>query len=146
MPKAIAMLALLAACGKDAAPHARVELVEAGPGEVADLVKAELARASGKRVVVYVGAAWCGPCVDFHRAAEAGELDDSFGDVRFLELDYDRDQRRLAAAGYRSKMLPLFAIPGTDGTSTGRQVEGSRKEDPVGHLVPRLRALLDETR
>jgi thiol-disulfide isomerase/thioredoxin len=145
--KAIALV-LLAACSKDAAAPtpAKAELVPGGAGAIADIVKAELAGASGRRVVVYVGAPWCEPCEAFHRAAAAGELDAQFGGVRFLEFDFDRDERRLADAGYRSKMLPLFAIPGADGTSTGNHVEGSRKEDPLGFLTPRLRALLDGTR
>jgi hypothetical protein len=136
----ILLVLALAACKKDdpTPPAGKVELVAATRGAVADIVKSQAER----RVIVYVGAAWCEPCVAFHEAALAGRLDEHLGDVRFVEFDFDRDQDRLEAAGYRSKMLPLFAVPREDGTASGRQIEGSNKEDPLGNLVPRLRALL----
>lgn len=135
---------VLAACGNGAsAPAEKLEMVD-GPatGSIADAVKAELA-ATKKALVVYVGAAWCEPCEKFHRAAAAGELDDKFGNVRIVAFDFDRDEKRLEASGYRSKMLPLFVLPNADGTSSGKQIEGSIKGDAVGNLTPRLRQLLD---
>jgi thiol-disulfide isomerase/thioredoxin len=136
----------LVACRKDEAPapvaRPRVELVEANPkGTVADAVKSQVGE---RKVVVYVGAVWCEPCVAFHKAAQAGQLDDELGDVRFVEFDADRDGDRLAAAGYQSRMIPLFAIPRADGSASGKQIEGSRKDDPIGAIVPRLRALLGQ--
>lgn len=145
----------LCACdsGAKPAPEAsrggKVALVAAPPGEeVAALVARERdkARASGGRLVVYVGASWCEPCTRFHDAAKAGELDATFPGLVLLEFDHDRDEARLETAGYASKMIPLFAIPGPDGRASGKQLEGAIKgKGAVGFIAPRLRRLLDES-
>jgi thiol-disulfide isomerase/thioredoxin len=103
------------------------------------------ASAQRRRVVVYVGATWCEPCQRFHHAVEQGELAgvEPLSRVTFFQLDLDRDRDRMAAAGYESKYIPLFALPGPDGRSTGEQVEGGIKGDgAVAYMVPRLTALL----
>jgi hypothetical protein len=134
----------VAACGT---PTPRgVELVAAAAaGDVPSVVTAELARArrDGRQLLVYVGASWCEPCRRFHAAAAAHRLDAAFPRLRLLEFDADRDGPRLQAAGYVSRLIPLFARPGGDGRSSGRQIEGSVKGDgAVDAIVPRLRALL----
>jgi thiol-disulfide isomerase/thioredoxin len=140
------VVALLIAC-REAAPPGKLELVEAPAGaDVPALVAAERDQAARERrdLVVYVGASWCEPCVHFHDAAAAGQLDEAFGDLRFLVFDADRDTPRLEAAGYRSNMIPLFAIPRDDGTASGRQMAGSIKgPGAVDQIAPRLRALVD---
>jgi len=105
----------------------------------------ERAEASGTRVLVYVGAKWCEPCQRFHRALEAGELDDALHDTQFLEFDVDKDLPELKAAGYGSKYIPLFSVPDVTGHASGRAIEGSVKGDQAVRkdLVPRLVALLD---
>ena len=41
-------------------------------------------------------------------------------------------------------LIPLFALPKSDGTASNRHIEGAVKgEDAVAHITPRLRALLD---
>jgi hypothetical protein len=124
----------------------RVEIVAAPAGDdAAALVRAELerARSDGRDLVVYVGATWCEPCTRFHEAAAAGQLDRTFPGLRLLEFDHDRDEPRLQAAGYTSRMIPLFALPGADGRASGKQIEGSVKgEAAVGEISPRLAALL----
>jgi thiol-disulfide isomerase/thioredoxin len=143
-------LALGAACHGDepVAPESRgkVELIETPKGsDVAKLVVPQLASAQRdhKRVVVYVGAEWCEPCVRFHKAAQRGELDGELGGTRFLVFDLDRDGEALERANYRSTYVPLFAIPGDDGKASGRQIEGSIKGDgAIGEIAPRLRALI----
>ena len=112
---------------------------------VAPYVRTELARAAAdkRRLLVYVGATWCEPCRHFHDAAKAGQLDAEFGDLRLLEFDLDRDRERLAAAGYASQMIPLLALPGPTGVSTGRGMQGSIKGDgAVENMRPRLKELL----
>jgi thiol-disulfide isomerase/thioredoxin len=135
---------LLGGCGT---PTPRgIDLVAAPPGgEVAATVRRELGRArrDGRQLLVYVGAGWCEPCRRFHEAAAAHRLDGDFPTLRLFEFDSDRDGERLAAAGYVSRLIPLFARPGDDGRATGRQIEGSVKGDTsVGEIVPRLRAVL----
>ena len=104
----------------------------------------EEARKSGQHLLVYVGATWCEPCQRFHRAAEEGKLEGQLPPVRFLEFDLDQDGERLKAAGYRSRLIPLFAVPSPDGRGSGRQIEGSIKgEGAVAEITPRLRALLE---
>ncbi len=129
---------------------ARIEWIKAPPGEdVGAVVKRELERAlvDKKTLLVYVGAKWCEPCTRFHHAAERGDLDGVFIDVRLVEFDLDVDAERLAVAGYQSKMIPLFAIPNENGTGSGKQIEGSIKgEAAVMNLRNRLEPLLKQAR
>jgi thiol-disulfide isomerase/thioredoxin len=133
-------------CGSPRMPARKLELVPAAPqGDVATLVKGELATSArtGRRLLVYVGATWCEPCQRFHHAAEAGELDKQFPNLRILAFDLDRDNERLATAGYVSQYIPLFALPGPDGRASARKVEGAVKGDSaLAAIAPRLQALL----
>jgi thiol-disulfide isomerase/thioredoxin len=126
-----------------------IQLVEAPlQGDAVDsIVRAAVARAlaSKRTLVVYVGAAWCEPCQRFHHAAERGELDAAFPTLTLLEFDLDRDGERLEAAGYVSKYIPLFALPGPDGKASGKQIEGGIKGDgAVAFIVPRLKEMLSD--
>ena len=104
--------------------------------------EAAKAKAAGRTLVVYVGAPWCEPCQHFHRALDQGKLDDAFAGLTLLELDLDVDKPRLVRAGYDSKYVPLFAVPGSDGRMT-RFIEGSIKgEGAVAEITPRLTRLL----
>ncbi|GAC1518750.1 MAG: hypothetical protein NVS3B10_20670 [Polyangiales bacterium] len=127
-----------------AGPH--LQVLRAPDGEVGAAVRTELerARADGRRLLVYVGATWCEPCQRFHQAAESGTLDAKLPPMRFLEFDLDKDQGRLAAAGYQSKFIPLFALPQTDGRATpGKAIEGSVKGPGApDEITPRLLSLL----
>ena len=160
MPRPPLVLCLLLACSADptAAPTPRPatpappaaastppRLVPAPRGgRVAEVVEAERAGAEGTRLVVYVGASWCEPCVAFHDALVAGRLDAELPNVRFLEFDLDRDRARLEADGYSSRYVPLFALPGPDGRASGAQIEGGTKGPGAAEaLVRRLSPLLD---
>jgi thiol-disulfide isomerase/thioredoxin len=127
---------------------ARVQLDDApASGDVDVLVREALAKSAAqkRRLIVYVGATWCEPCRRFHEAAAKGELDATFPDLDMIVFDLDRDNERLAAAGYVSKYIPLFALPKADGTSSGKQVEGGIKgEGAVAFITPKLQALLAE--
>jgi thiol-disulfide isomerase/thioredoxin len=129
-----------------AATGRAVEIVPASAeGEVAPLVQRELTRArgDGKQLLVYVGATWCEPCKRFHQAAAEGKLNGEFPTLRLLEFDSDRDNERLAVAGYFSRFIPMFARPNGDGRASGKQIEGSVKGDAaVTELVPKLRGLM----
>jgi thiol-disulfide isomerase/thioredoxin len=99
--------------------------------------------AGDARVVVYVGATWCEPCQRFHRALEAGALDSALRGVRFIEYDSGDAKAELQAAGYRSRLIPLFALPEADGRASDHKEEGSIKgEGAVQNILPRLQALL----
>jgi thiol-disulfide isomerase/thioredoxin len=113
--------------------------------EPASFIKSQLDRAKQdkKKLLVYVGATWCEPCQRFHKAAEAGELDTVFPDLRFIDLDDDADASVIAELGCASRLIPLFAIPDANGHCTERRVEGGIKGDgAVGYMSPRLRALV----
>jgi hypothetical protein len=133
-----------------AAPAAPTKMrVREAPAEgaVDAIVRAAVVRAmeDRRRVVVYVGATWCEPCQKFHKAAERGELDAAFPDIDLLSFDQDRDGERLVSAGYVSRLIPLFALPGPDGRASGKQVEGGIKGDgAVGFIAPRLQKMLAE--
>jgi len=157
---ALATLALATFCACKSAPDeprpapasaahvAHVQLQDApASGDVDALVRDALAKSSAekRRLVVYVGATWCEPCRRFHEAAGKGELDAAFPDLDMLVFDLDRDGERLASAGYVSKYIPLFALPKTDGTSSGKQVEGGIKgEGAVAYITPKLQSLLEQ--
>jgi thiol-disulfide isomerase/thioredoxin len=116
-------------------------------GRVAEAVVAEQATADGDLIVVYVGAAWCEPCVAFHDALVAGNFNHDLTGVRFLEYDLDRDKARLEADGYTSRYVPLFAIPGQDGRASGRALQGGIKgPGAADNILQRLRPLLAEAR
>jgi hypothetical protein len=147
----VAVVLALAACQSngsklDTSPG-KLELIDApAVAEVAPLIAKEYARATAdrKHLLVYLGAPWCEPCVKFHAAARSGILDATFGDIRMLVFDADRDNAALERAGYKYNLVPLFALPGPDGRSTGRQIEGSVKgANYVQEIGPRLRSLVD---
>lgn len=126
-----------------------IEWKVAADGEVAALVSAEVlaAKRDGRTLLVYVGATWCEPCKRFHAAAEGGFIKGDLPPLRMLEFDLDKDAERLFAAGYGSKMIPLFAVPGPDGRGTELKVEGSVKgPGAVSNIVPRLSAMLARAR
>ena len=67
--------------------------------------------------------------------------------LRLVEFDLDRDKEALERAGYRSRMIPLFAVPRDDGSGSGEQIEGSIKgPSAVQQIAPRLQALLSKRR
>jgi hypothetical protein len=143
-------LVLLVACTTAPPPAPPGPLVRFTPaaaqGEVPTLVQvfARDARAQDRAPLVYVGATWCEPCRYFHAAAEHGELDPTLPRLALLEFDLDRDRERLAAAGYTSRMIPLFVVPGPDGRATERHIEGSiHGAGSPAEITPRLRALLE---
>lgn len=103
--------------------------------------------AQKRQLVVYVGATWCAPCVLFMRAVEQGKLHKRFPRLTLAKLDYDRHRVGLEKAGYLSKYVPLFAIPGPDGrTSPKRFMGASRGEQGVTSIIERLNALLKPSR
>lgn len=124
-------------------PHVHFE--PAARGEVTELVRAFVARAEarGALPLVYVGASWCEPCQYFHAAAERGELDATLPALALLEFDRDHDGARLDAAGYGSRMIPLFVSPNDDGTPSARRMEGSiHGPGSPAEITPRLLAIL----
>lgn len=107
----------------------------------------EEADAAGEDILLYVGAEWCEPCQTFHDAVEAGELDEVLPNLRLVEYDLDVDADRLKKADYASRYIPLFTVPGPDGYSSGRQVEGAIKGDgAVKHILKRLVPLIEAGR
>lgn len=132
------------AASTSSTPGKTIVFVPAAPGDdVATIVRGEMEQAGDARVLVYVGATWCEPCRRFHDAATAGELDRTLPKIRFVEFDLDRDGERLQRAGYRSKLIPLFALPALDGASSGKKIEGSIKgPGAVAEISPRLIQLL----
>ena len=138
--------ASLAACKDEDAPPApgKVEVIAAPPGiEIPPWVHDRIVEARGRQIIVYVGAPWCEPCKHFHDALASGQLDAVFPRLTVLEFDQDRDADHLIAAGYTSRMIPLFVRPRPDGQASGRSIEGSIKgEGAVAEITPRLRELL----
>jgi thiol-disulfide isomerase/thioredoxin len=104
----------------------------------------KIARAMGEQIVVYMGASWCEPCKRFHEAVEARELDGKLPPMRFLQFDAEQHGEQLVELGYTSKYVPLFAVPGDDGKSIGRQISGSIKgAGAPDEIAPRLKNLVE---
>ena len=144
-PRAPAEAAPPEVASAPAAVGARLLTVDTVSGSAAELVAARRAASAGegRRLVVYVGAAWCEPCRHFHDAVARGALDEAFAGVDFLEFDLDRHGGPLEAAGYASRMIPLFAVPAADGQATPRRHAGAIKgPGAVAWLRPRLERLL----
>jgi thiol-disulfide isomerase/thioredoxin len=146
---------LLAACEDDpkkkeppppAPPAGKLELIAApAEGDATTLIKNENARAERdkKSLLIYVGATWCEPCERFHKAAEAGQLDAEFPNLRLLVFDRDRDEARLQQAGCISRLIPLFAKPDAEGRCSTQEIEGSIKgPGAVAEISPRLARLV----
>ena len=98
----------------------------------------------GRKLVVYVGATWCEPCLRFQSALKAGSLHAAFPKVRFLEIDADRHARPVRDANCQSDFIPLFAVPDPSGqcSASARIAGGVKGDGAVANLVPRLQALL----
>lgn len=132
---------------RPASPPLPPELRSAGPGPVSELIVSEFAsaRTDRRRLIVYVGAPWCEPCVAFHDALLAGKLDDALPGTRFLEFNMDDDHDRLADAGYTSRLIPLFVLPSSAGKAGPRRIEGGIKgPTAVDNLVGRMQPLLGD--
>lgn len=114
-------------------------------GDIPPIVKGEADKASatGRQLVVYVGATWCEPCQRFHHAVERGELDEAFPRLTLVEFDAEHDGDRLRQAGYGSRFIPLFALPRADGSASDKRVEGGVKGDgAVSFVSKKLKELL----
>lgn len=125
------------------APRLPPRAQAAGEGPADQIVRDATISAGDARLLVYVGATWCEPCVAFHDALARGDLAGRLDGVVFLEFDLDRDGARLRDAGYESRYVPLFALPAADGRASGRQIEGGIKgPGAVDNLVRRLAPLV----
>lgn len=137
----------------EAAPQAAAVPTKAKPRfvavaegkDVADEVRGILGVSTDERVVVYVGASWCGPCQEFHAALERGDLDTDLAGVKFVEYDADVDSERLETAGYGGRLIPRFALPGSEGRFGGKKIEGGIKgSGAVKHIMDRLLPMLGD--
>src|SRR3569832_2958866 len=106
-----ALVACQSGSSKLDTPPGKRELVDAPAAhDVAPIIAKEVARAEHdhKKLLVYLGATWCEPCVKFHKAAADGLLDQTFGDVRMLVFDADRDNEALVCVGFLFLFVLLF--------------------------------------
>ena len=96
------------------------------------------AHADGRTLLVYVGAEVVRAVPALPPRGREGELDAAFPRLSILGFDADRDATALGAAGYTSRLIPLFALPRDDGRASGKQIEGSVKgEAAVNEITPR---------
>ena len=120
-----------------------VRVVVAGQdGDALSVVRTERlkAKAEGRVLVVYAGAAWCEPCKRFKNAIQTGSLDQKLAKTTLLVFDADRDTDRLAAAGYKFSFIPYVALPGTDGHPTDSAEARSKGSESWRELISKLEA------
>lgn len=124
-------------------PQARVAFLTPQEGEVAPQLTRRMAEVKDRKLLVYVSAPWCEPCRRFHEAVDRGELTGKLGPVDLMAFHGELDAERLLMSGYEQRMIPAFHVPGADGRSTNRHIEGGVSgEGTVGDLVPRILTLL----
>ncbi len=149
---ALVLALVFTACAKQSAPESRAGTPSQASlpptlralANTDEIVPAcEQAKVATRACVVYVGASWCEPCLTFHKALAAGELDTQLRGIDFLEFDWDQSQRQLDEWGYAGNLIPRFVLPQPDGHASTNRVEGGIKgEGVLGYLVPRIQALV----
>lgn len=126
-----------------AAQNAKVRILElTQEGDLPSLVRAANVRAKEEHrtLVVYVGADWCPPCKAFHEALVKGDLDEKFPNMTVLMVDLDANRERVLAAGYGSKFIPFFAVPGPDGRKAkGFEVSTLKKDQAMAEIIAGLK-------
>ena len=103
-------------------------MISADPGQnILPIIAKAKAEAEKQSILlmVYVGAPWCPPCVDFQKELNAGTLDSALPNLRFLKFDADADADRIQAAGYGSEYVPYIVVPNTDGSPSKERIEGA---------------------
>jgi len=157
-PPLLLGLALASCVAEPVDPPAQLEtsprsstpkFMTATQGPADEVIRAALQNATqeGQRLVVYTGASWCEPCMDFHHAVERGELDDALSGIRLIEFDSDRDGARLRDAGYGGRYIPRFVLPNEDGRGSDRRIEGGIKgPGAVANIMQRLGPLLSQSK
>ena len=123
------------------AADAGVRIVTAGQdSDALSLVRTERlrAKAEGRVLVVYAGAAWCEPCKRFKHAVETGALDDKLAKTTLLVFDADRDTERLASAGYKFSFIPYVGLPGADGHPTDSVEARAKGSESWRELIAKL--------
>ncbi|MFO0664345.1 MAG: thioredoxin family protein [Polyangiaceae bacterium] len=128
------------------ASNAKVRVVELNQeGDLPSLVRAANVRAKEEHrtLVVYVGADWCPPCKAFHEALMKGELDEKFPNMTVLMVDLDANRERVLSAGYGSKYIPFFAVPGPDGRKAkGFEVSTLKKDQAMAEIIAGLKKFM----
>ena len=140
-PVATATATASAAPSPRRAADAGVRIVTAGQdSDALSVVRTERlrAKAEGRVLVVYAGAAWCEPCKRFKHAVETGALDDKLAKTTLLVFDADRDTERLASAGYKFSFIPYVGLPGADGHPTDSAEARAKGSESWRELIATL--------
>jgi thiol:disulfide interchange protein len=125
----------------DAARETGVRIGVAGQdSDALSVVRTERlrAKAEGRVLVVYAGAAWCEPCKRFKHAIQTGALDDKLAKTTLLVFDADRDTERLASAGYKFQFIPFVGLPGADGHPTDTAEARAKGSESWRELIAKL--------
>lgn len=121
------------------ARNAKVRIIElTQEGDLPSLIRAANVRAKEEHrtLVVYVGADWCPPCKMFHEAVLRGDFDEKFPNLTVMMVDLDANKERVLAAGYGSKFIPFFAVPGPDGhKAKGFEVSTLKKDQAMAEII-----------
>lgn len=97
-------------------------------GALQELVKAEVGKAAAKaqRPVVYLGAAWCDPCVALKKHRHDPLMTDAMRGAYVIEIDLDDWKLEdMKALGFRTGVVPIFHAVNSEGRATGPAVDGS---------------------
>lgn len=119
------LLCLLSVAATAAVPWESIDVDEA----------ARRAASDDKRVLVYLGATWCGACrkleADVFESADGDRLADDFV---LLHFDADTEAARPVRERYNVKGLPTVLVLGEGAAEVGRIVGFSDKATWMAHL------------
>jgi thiol-disulfide isomerase/thioredoxin len=115
--------------------------IKPSAGDLPAVLQAEAAKAKarGLRPHVELWATWCGPCAAIKKSLDDPRMKAAFKGTYIVQLDIDAWGKKLPAAGFASKSIPIFFAIDDAGKSTGRKIGGEAwKEDVPENMAPPL--------
>jgi hypothetical protein len=117
--------------GGDARPadsrrDVHVTRLESGRGKLAELLKAEVAAAKGRKLKPYaeLEAAWCRPSRALQNSMGDPRMKEAFQGTYIVRLDVDAWRRELGEGGFTGNAIPAFFELNDEGRPTGRKIDG----------------------
>jgi hypothetical protein len=153
--RALAFLCLalvaLTACGKSrgsadtsaARPSANWVVVPKAGGSLGKVLKEQIAKkpSGSLKPVVYVGAAWCGPCKAIKQYKGDAKMSDALAGAYIVEVDLDDwNTADFAGLGYNVTSVPVFIAVDDNAKAIGPSIDGGAWGDNIpANMAPPLK-------